>query len=219
MKRVITLCLLLAVGAFAAAAQARPRPEIMGISLNMSRDDARARLKSLGRLEREERKRQEVWAVNDPRISHLLVGYDPDYRVRYITAVARAGGPRIRYEEIADLKRAQRLHHQGNYKFTWEVAARRDQFAYVTIAHGRDPQYLDSYSVKKVDGSERRRRDNKVARGKCDAQRSTPPLDDQQKPRKPGGTTDTLALISVGPPGLNFSNAIPGAARFALAPG
>lgn len=154
MNRVLTLCLLLAVAALAPAAQAKPRPEIMGVGLSMSRDDARARLKSLGRLEREERKRQEVWAVDDPRISHLLVGYDADYRVRYVTAIARAGGPRIRYREIAELKHAQRLQHQGNYKFTWEVAARRGQVAYVTIAHGRDPQYLDSYSVKKVEQKE-----------------------------------------------------------------
>lgn len=140
--------------ALATAAQAKPRPEIMGVELSMSRDDARARLKSLGRLEREERKRQEVWAVDDPRISHLLIGYDADYRVRYVTAIARAGGPRIRYREIAELKHAQRLQYQGNYKFTWQVAARRGQLAYVTIAHGRDPQYLDSYSVKKVDQKE-----------------------------------------------------------------
>jgi hypothetical protein len=43
--------------------------------------------------------------------------------------------------------------YQGNYKFTLE--ARRGQVAYVTIAHGRDPQYLESYSVKKVDSNEK----------------------------------------------------------------
>lgn len=151
MTRILIVCLFVAAVGFTAAAQARPRAEILGVALNMTRDDARARLKSLGRLEKEERKRQEVWAVNDPRISHLLVGYDTDFRVRYVTAIARAGGPRIRYQEIADLKHAQRLQHQGNYKFTWEVGARRGQAAYVMIAHGRDPQYLDTYSVKKVD--------------------------------------------------------------------
>lgn len=152
MTRLITVCLLLAVGAFAAEAKG---PEIMGVSLSMSRDAAQARLKTIGRLEKEERKRQEVWAVNDSRISHILVGYDTDYRVRYITAIARAGGPRIRYQEVVDVKHAQRSNTQGNYKFTLEVAARRSQFAYVMIVHGRDPQYLDSYSVKKVDPKEK----------------------------------------------------------------
>jgi hypothetical protein len=139
----------------AAVADPKPRPEIMGVALSMSREVAQARLKTIGRLEKEERKRQEVWAVNDPRISHLLVGYDTEYRVRYITAIARNGGPRIRYQEIVDVKRAERSNTQGNYKFTVEVAARRGQFAYVTIVHGRDPQYLDSFSVKRVDPNEK----------------------------------------------------------------
>ena len=151
----LTLFVVLGLGSLAAVAEAKPRPEIMGVALSMSREVAQARLKTIGRLEKEERKRQEVWAVNDPRISHLLVGYDPEYRVRYITAIARNGGPRIRYQEIVDVKRAERSNTQGNYKFTVEVAARRGQFAYVTIVHGRDPQYLDSFSVKRVDPNEK----------------------------------------------------------------
>ena len=151
----LTLFVVLGLGSLAAVAEAKPRPEIMGVALSMSREVAQARLKTLGRLEKEERKRQEVWAVNDPRISHLLVGYDTEYRVRYITAIARNGGPRIRYQEVVDVKRAERSNTQGNYKFTVEVAARRGQFAYVTIVHGRDPQYLDSFSVKRVDPNEK----------------------------------------------------------------
>lgn len=155
MKRSLSVfVLLLTVCVLASAAPVKPRPEIMGISLDMSRDAARARLKAIGNLEKEERKRQEVWAVKDNRISHLLVGYDPENRVRYVTAIARTDGPRIRYQDIADLKSAQQSHTQGNYKFTWEVAARRSHTGYVMVARGHDPQYLDSYSVKKLDQEE-----------------------------------------------------------------
>jgi hypothetical protein len=154
MKRAAAILLLLAIGVLASAASARPRPEIMGISLDMSRDDARARLRSIGSLEREERKRQEVWAVKDPRISHLLIGFDADYHVRYVTAIARADGPRIRYQEIADLKSAQSSNAPGNHKFTWEVESHRGKAAFIIIARGHDPQYLDSYSVKKADQEE-----------------------------------------------------------------
>ena len=154
MTRLLTISVLLVVGAFASA-EAKTRPEIMGVSLSMSREAALARLQAIGRLEKEERKRQEVWAVNDARVSHLLVGYDTEYRVRYVTAIARAGGPRIRYQDVVDVKHAQKSNNQGNYKFTLEVEARRDRFAYVTIAHGRDPQYLDSYSVKRIDPNEK----------------------------------------------------------------
>ena len=147
-KRIFIVCLLMASGAV--AAQAKVKPEIMGVALDMSRDAALARLKLLGQLEKEDRKRQEVWAIKDPRISHLLVGYDADYRVRYVTAIARTDGPRMRYQEVADLKSARRLSNQGNYRFTWEIPERRGQFAFVVIAHGRDPNFLDSYSIKKI---------------------------------------------------------------------
>jgi hypothetical protein len=154
MKLVLGVCLLLVISILATAAPGKLRPEIMGIALGMSRDDAQARLKSLGSLEKQEPKRQEVWALRDPRISHLLVGYDDEFRVRYVTAIAREGGPRIRYDDLADLKSAQRMENQGAHKFTWEVEARRGQFAFVMIARGRDPQYLDSYSVKKLSDKE-----------------------------------------------------------------
>jgi hypothetical protein len=155
MKKLSSIFLLLAVGAvISAAAPVKLRPEIMGIALDMKRDEAQARLKTIGSLERQERKRQEVWAVKDQRISHLLIGYDPDFRVRYVTAIARLDGPRMRYEEVANPKAAQRTNIQGNLKFTWSVAPRRGNFAYIVMARGHDPKYLDSYSVKKVDGEE-----------------------------------------------------------------
>lgn len=153
-KRIFNLCLLLALAGSAGAAQAKVRPEIMGVALEMSHEAAQARLKLIGQLEKEDRKRQEVWAIKDPRFSHLLVGYDADYRVRYVTAIARTDGPRMRYQEVADVRSAHRLSNQGNYRFTWEIPERRGQFAFVVIAHGRDPNFLDSYSVKKISEEE-----------------------------------------------------------------
>ena len=157
MRRILNLSLVvsLVLGVAAIVTAATPRPEIMGVSLGMSRANARARLQAIGKLERETRKRQEVWSVKDDRISHLLVGYDPDLRVRYVTAIARTNGPRIRYDDVADLKTAAREQNQGNYKLTWQVAARSGHSAYMLIAHGHDPQYLESYSVKKLDQKEK----------------------------------------------------------------
>lgn len=154
MNRAVILCLaiVLTFGVAASVTAATPKSEIMGISLGMSRADARTRLQSLGTLERETRKRQEVWAIKDERISHLLVGYDPDMRVRYVTAIARTGGPRIRYDEVADLKSAEQVQNQGNYRLTWQVAARSG--SYLLIAHGHDPQFLESYSIKKLEQKE-----------------------------------------------------------------
>ena len=152
MKTLLSLSLLLMFIVSAAAAQ--PRPEIMGISLDMKHDDAVARLKSIGSLDKEQGNRQEVWALKDPRISHLLVGFDADNRVRYVTAIARTDGPRIRYQEVANLKSAQRSIAPGNHKFTWEIEERRGHSAFILIARGHDAQYLDSYSIKKKDQEE-----------------------------------------------------------------
>ena len=156
MKQIVKLSLVLmvVVGASAVAFAGTPQPQIMGISLGMSRDDARSHLKSIGSLQRETRKRQEVWTIKDDRISHLLVGYDPELRVRYVTAIARTDGPRIRYNDVADLQSAQQEQNQGNYKLTWQIAARSGHSAYVLIAHGHDPQYLESYSVKRISEEE-----------------------------------------------------------------
>ena len=154
MKKLLSVSLLLVICVLVSAAAARPRPEIMGISLDMKRDDAVARLKSIGSLEKEARKRQEVWAVKDARISHLLVGYDAEGRVRYVTAIARTDGPRIRYQEVGELKSAQRSVTPGNHKFTWEIEEHRGRSGFILIARGHDSQYLDSYSVKKKDQEE-----------------------------------------------------------------
>ena len=150
MKRLISFCFLLAVAALATGADVKPRPEIMGVALGMGRDESQARLKSIGSMDQPERKRQEVWAIGDPRISHLIVGYDAEYRVRYVTALARPNGPRISYQEVAGLQNGRLLNNQGHYTLTREIGERPGQFAYVMIAHGRDPQYLDSYSIKRV---------------------------------------------------------------------
>jgi hypothetical protein len=156
MKRTVIPCLLLVcVSMIPLSVSAKhPVSEILGIQLDMSQRDAHARLKKIGSLEREERKRQEVWLINDARFSHLLIGFDSESRVRYVTVIARTGGRRVRYGDVANLMTAQRAANQGNYKFTWEVPSRNGQPAYLVIAHGHDPQYLESYSLKKLDQEE-----------------------------------------------------------------
>ena len=156
MKTVVLVMLLelVAIRAMASVADKSPSPEVLGIRLSMSQKEAHSRLKRKGSLEKEERKRQEVWALSDRRVSHLIVGFDPDYRVRYVTAIARTGGPRIPYSEIGDLKTAGQTNNQGNYKFTWKVASRQGHQAYIVVAHGRDPLNLESYSVKRLDTEE-----------------------------------------------------------------
>ena len=148
------ICGLLCVGCLSVHAQNasdEPRREVLGLSLGMSKETARRRLQELGQLEREERKRQEVWKLRDPRFAHLLLGFDSQDKLRYVTALARAGGSRVRYREMGDLKRARNDGAGNNYYYTWELAAHADQPRGLAIARGTDPEYLSSYSLKKVE--------------------------------------------------------------------
>ena len=124
MKSVILICCLaLALQACGGGRPVEPKPEVLGVRLGMSRDEAHKRLTEIGRLEKEERKRQEVWALtNNPTYSHLIVSYTEGYKaLRFVTAVAKEGGQRVRYEDVMDVKNAQRNQAQQT------VTRRRDR--------------------------------------------------------------------------------------------
>lgn len=153
LKRTFALCaVVVLMCSIAAAAADAPARDILGVRLDMSKDAAHAVLQKLGRLERNERKRQEVWEITDPRFSHLLLGYDTAGKVRYVTAVAREKGQPVRYSEVANLKTARQMGDPkiNNFNFQWELSARGDNPKTHVIAQGRDPQNLHHLSLKKV---------------------------------------------------------------------
>ncbi|HYG08458.1 MAG TPA: hypothetical protein VD835_00660 [Pyrinomonadaceae bacterium] len=152
MKIAVTICCLLLL-ATACSTAVEPKPEILGVRLGMSRDEAHARLRNIGQLEKEERRQQEVWRLtNDPGYSHLMVAYNKEYTsVRYVTAVANEQGRRIRYADVINLGNARSESTQASHTYTQDVPARADQPAFVTKAIGSDPTYLKYYSVERVD--------------------------------------------------------------------
>jgi hypothetical protein len=157
MKKMLLVCLLtLAAGAAlpaAAAAPEEPEPEVLGIRIGMSMEEAHARLSKMGRLEKEERKQQEVWALSgDERFAFLIVGFEKQSRrVRYVTAKARETGKRVRYAEVLDLKEARQTTSPPRYEYVREVAARGAQPRFAVILLGSSPEVLTYYSVKKLD--------------------------------------------------------------------
>jgi hypothetical protein len=133
-------------------ASAAPRSDVLGLRLEMNKEAVHQRLAKVGRFEREERGRQEVWTlVNDERFASLFVGYDREYKVRYITAIAREGVKHpMRYREVAPLKDARAENANGVYRrYTWEVKPSAKRAGYFLIAEGRDPEYLKSFSIKR----------------------------------------------------------------------
>jgi hypothetical protein len=152
MKTVVTVCCLLLL-ATACATSAEPRPEILGVRLGMSREEAHARLKDLGKLEKEERRQQEVWSLtNDPGYSHLMVAYNKDYTsVRYVTAVANEQGRRIRYADVIDLADARMESTPVNRTYTQRIPAGADRPGFIVKVIGDDATYLKYYSVELAD--------------------------------------------------------------------
>lgn len=137
-----------------------PKRQILGINLNMTENEAHARLKTIGTLERTEEKRQEVWKVRDPSFSHIIIGFGKDEKLRYVTAVAREDkkAKRVTYSAIGDLKEARQV---GNPKvmmfdYRWALPAAKDEPEMLVIALGRDPKFLTTYSLKRLGPRSRR---------------------------------------------------------------
>ena len=155
MKKLVACCFLsLLVTASVNAFGREPQREIMGLRLGMSKVAAHQQLQKIGRLEREERKRQEVWEVRDPRFSHIIVGFDKGTQIRFVTAVAREDSQqRMRYRDVADLTKARQVGDIAikNYHYVWELAARGKEPKSFIVVRGRDPEYLTTYSIKRAE--------------------------------------------------------------------
>lgn len=121
-----------------------PITDIAGVRLGMTRDAVRSGLAPVARLEREERRRHEVWTLNDdPRYASLIIGYTPDWNVRFVTAVAKPDGVPVRYDEVLDLASAKLRRAGQTHTYTWVTG----NPPYSIIAIG-DPSRLQYLSIE-----------------------------------------------------------------------
>ena len=143
MKILALVATLLATSA-AAAADVSPVSDILGVRLGMSRDEVRSGLAAVARLEREERRRHEIWTIHDDtRFASLIIGYTKEWNVRFVTAVAKPGGAAVRYEEVLNLA-AAKLRTAGRTRtYTWVTGTP----PYSIIAIG-GPSQLDYLSLE-----------------------------------------------------------------------
>lgn len=136
------------------AAVAEPKRDILGLHLDMTREDARKRLQEIGTFEREERKEQEIWQVRDPRLSHVVIGASKEGKLRYITAVAREDkeAKPVPYGKIGDLKQARQAGDPKikNFQYQWELPATKVAPAMLVIAAGRDEKHLTTHSLRRL---------------------------------------------------------------------
>lgn len=143
------------IPAFSLAAAVTENREVLGLRLSMTAAEARARLEKVGEFVRDERKKQQIWKVRDDHFSHVIVALDKQDRVRFITAVARkdAEAKQLEYESAGQLDRARQAGDVSinNFNYEWTLAAEKNEPEMMVIARGRDPKFLDTLTLKRLD--------------------------------------------------------------------
>lgn len=119
----------------------------------MSKEDAHKRLQEIGQLEKEEKRQQEIWALKDnDAYSHLIIAYNKDNnQVRFITAVAKENGRKVRYSEAIDVGKSEQTTAGNNRIYTLTVRANNDYPAHIIKVTGTDPDFLKYFSIEKID--------------------------------------------------------------------
>ena len=155
-RAVLPAYLLFSVAPLAAARQ--PAPQILGLRLGMSYDQAHARLNDIAQFKSED-EGQQVWTLtHDQRYQYVIIGFDRDRHVRYVTALARPEGKPVSYAEVGDLAHATRTGGPGNLRYTWRVRDKGGRLEYLVIAKGKNQRHLDRYAIKRL-GVESERED------------------------------------------------------------
>jgi len=149
MRRAALLAfLVLSLTAFAVGKQ--PAPQILGLRLGMSYNQAHARLNEIGQFKSED-EGQQVWTLtHDKHYQYLIIGFDRDRLVRYVTVLARPDGLPVGYADMGNLADATRSGGAGNLRYIWKASDKKGRFEYLAIAKGKDPRYLNHYSIKRL---------------------------------------------------------------------
>ena len=142
--------LFLVLSLTASAVGKQPAPEILGLRLGMSYSRAHARLNEIGQFKSED-EGQQVWTLShDKHYQYVIIGFDRDRNVRYVTVLARPDGQPVNYADVGNLADAKRSGGEGNLRYTWKANDKKGHFEYLAIAKGKDPRNLTRYAVKRL---------------------------------------------------------------------
>ncbi len=131
---------------------AQTKHDVLGLKVGMNKEDAVKRLQKIGSKERDERKQQEIWNLtDDSSYSHIIIAFNKENKVRFITAKGRESGNRVRYSDVIDVKKARQMGAVNNYKYVLEMPARGKKPGYKVIARGQDQNYLTYFSIEELE--------------------------------------------------------------------
>jgi hypothetical protein len=115
----------------------------------MSYTQAHTRLNAIGHFKSED-EGQQVWTLtHDKHYQYLIIGFDRDRAVRYVTVLVRPDGQPVNYADVGNLAAASRTGGEGNLRYTWKANDKKRHFEYLAIAKGKDPHHLNRYAVKR----------------------------------------------------------------------
>lgn len=147
------IAILIAAG-LSAPAETIVRHEVLGLHLGMGRKEALERLSEKGTFVRHERKQQEIWQVRDDGFSHVIVGFNKEGALRFITGVAREDkeAQRIRYDKVGDVAAARQAGDPAvnNFHYQWDLPPKDGRPQTLVSARGRDPDFLTTFSLKRI---------------------------------------------------------------------
>jgi len=119
--------------------------DVLGLTPGMSDTEVQRRLEKIGEVVRGKDRLKQTWKLRDPRYGYLVVRFDEEWRMHWVTALAREGGRRVRYRDIGDPAFAT---HTGGHFYHWTIPDRRGSGTWTVVARGGDPRYLDSVSIQ-----------------------------------------------------------------------
>lgn len=154
-SRAARLALIIGGGLLLSCGKEPAQRDILGLRLSMTKAKAEKGLQEIGTFVRPDRRRQEVWQLRNTPFAHVIVGYEKEGSLRFITAVARTGekAGRVAYGAAGSLETARQLGKPEvhNFNFQWELPAKGGEPATRVMARGTDPQFLSNWSLVRIE--------------------------------------------------------------------
>lgn len=151
--KTLAVCFLLFVSLIVMQCATKTAPtlpkDILGVSVGMPREDAVKRLRQVGKYQRNESNRTEIWLlIKDPSFGHLIIKFNEEEKVDYVSVIAKVKDAQpVRYDTVGDLGQAKQESVGAFHRYIWEVPAQGNDSAYFATAQGNDAENLSIYTL------------------------------------------------------------------------
>lgn len=155
---IFTLCLLLLAALNCTSGSMAEKTglpdDIRGIRLNMPKEEAQKRLTEIAESRQEVKKNQQVWTLkDDPNFSHIMVGYDKQDKVRYVTTTVEKKYLKfkepVKFSEIGNLDKAKKETVENRHKYMWDIGDDPKNPVYRVSTYGEDGERLVNLSISR----------------------------------------------------------------------